>query len=751
MPDSSIHMIQEWLSLDWVSQHLRGESAGGVEAPPLPIDQQVDSLLVTIRAITADKPTRNHTYYPLEELKGDGRTTGYVTFVRPVAVPVLLHHMTTPSLLMPHRAIPIGRVIRSRLVRDGDTAYVELTARITDEEAIEAIRRGLLYTVSIGHVPKRVTCSICGSEIEGEGCPQGHVPGKWYRPEGAKKDQQALAVMHGIQAVELSFVNVPSDHEARILSVQRDPARAEYFQVPRSGVGILEGVETIKVEDLLNRVVTEQLEPGAAVIAEAVSESVEPSPGGADSAEGEGDDRLLSGDELWFVDDDKLPEWAHEAKLTAAQRKRLPDSAFCGPDRSFPAHDKAHVLAGLRLLGRAKLSAAQKARVRACLLRRARRFGLPSGKDAPESASGADRTGILLILHPTELETYECVSVPKDYTVLSNLEAILEVGRSAQSLLSSSVSLSGEVGRSPDGVVFLPNSVEEYEALCATLIPAVTVSEESAESAAPELGSSGSVATEAVVAEPIGEDRAEQGETKVTETGESSMEHYRMELLRLLREQFAGVLSEEELGDVATAVVAVGARYGDLMGELDALKEQMEQLREALASARSEVSDKQRELDGLREEMAALRRQMLVQECVQLAIRAGHPLAARRSAEELVELFWSRPESYLSAFAEDMRLAIQDQQAVPTDVVVPAGVSSVDSTDQAEDAPAAGGSVDLPTSESAGSGGGEEDILRKLTSLLFPQVISSSVSKPEEDTEDVEIWRIYGSLGKPEA
>jgi hypothetical protein len=163
------------------------------------------------------------------------------------------------------------------------------------------------------------------------------------------------------------------------------------------------------------------------------------------------------------------------------------------------------------------------------------------------------------------------------------------------------------------------------------------------------------------------------------------------------------------------------------------------------------VSDKQRELDGLREEMAALRRQMLMQECVQLAIRAGHPLAARRSAEELVELFRSRPESYLSAFAEDMRLAIQDQQAVPTDVVVPAGVSSVDSTDQAEDAPAAGGSVDLPTSESAGSGGGEEDILRKLTSLLFPQVISSSVSKPEEDTEDVEIWRIYGSLGKPEA
>jgi len=116
-------MFQEWLALDWVSRTVQQESSAGVEAPPLPIDQQIDSLLVTIRAITADKPTRNYTYYPLEELKGDGKTTGYVTFVRPVAVPVLLHHMTAPSLLFPHRSIPVGRVIRARLVRDQETAY----------------------------------------------------------------------------------------------------------------------------------------------------------------------------------------------------------------------------------------------------------------------------------------------------------------------------------------------------------------------------------------------------------------------------------------------------------------------------------------------------------------------------------------------------------------------------------------------------------------------------------------------------
>jgi hypothetical protein len=30
------------------------------------------------------------------------------------------------------------------------------------------------------------------------------------------------------------------------------------------------------------------------------------------------------------------------AKLTAAQRKKLPSSAFAGPGRSFPMNDKTH-------------------------------------------------------------------------------------------------------------------------------------------------------------------------------------------------------------------------------------------------------------------------------------------------------------------------------------------------------------------------------------------------------------------------
>ena len=41
------------------------------------------------------------------------------------------------------------------------------------------------------------------------------------------------------------------------------------------------------------------------------------------------------------------------AKLTAAQRKKLPKKDFAGPGRSFPVNDRAHATAALRLVGRA--------------------------------------------------------------------------------------------------------------------------------------------------------------------------------------------------------------------------------------------------------------------------------------------------------------------------------------------------------------------------------------------------------------
>lgn len=56
-----------------------------------------------------------------------------------------------------------------------------------------------------------------------------------------------------------------------------------------------------------------------------------------------------------------------DARLTYQQRKDLPDSAFCGPERSFPVPDCAHVTAAKRLINQSKLSDAQKAKVMTCV------------------------------------------------------------------------------------------------------------------------------------------------------------------------------------------------------------------------------------------------------------------------------------------------------------------------------------------------------------------------------------------------
>lgn len=61
-----------------------------------------------------------------------------------------------------------------------------------------------------------------------------------------------------------------------------------------------------------------------------------------------------------------------DAKLTTEQRKKLRASTFCGPDRSFPVPDCAHVTAARRLIGRAKLSEEQKKRVLSCVSRKAK-------------------------------------------------------------------------------------------------------------------------------------------------------------------------------------------------------------------------------------------------------------------------------------------------------------------------------------------------------------------------------------------
>jgi hypothetical protein len=82
---------------------------------------------------------------------------------------------------------------------------------------------------------------------------------------------------------------------------------------------------------------------------------------------------------------DTLIERADHAmgkKLTTKDRKKMKKSTFCGPGRSFPVNDCQHAATAKAFLGRSKFSAATKAKIAACINRKAKALGCTGEKKA---------------------------------------------------------------------------------------------------------------------------------------------------------------------------------------------------------------------------------------------------------------------------------------------------------------------------------------------------------------------------------
>ena len=73
-------------------------------------------------------------------------------------------------------------------------------------------------------------------------------------------------------------------------------------------------------------------------------------------------------------------EIAKDAWLSPEQHKKLAKSKFCGPNRSFPAHDEAHVLAARKLIGRYQ-GAGDSSKILASVNRKAKAMGCDKQKD----------------------------------------------------------------------------------------------------------------------------------------------------------------------------------------------------------------------------------------------------------------------------------------------------------------------------------------------------------------------------------
>ena len=86
----------------------------------------------------------------------------------------------------------------------------------------------------------------------------------------------------------------------------------------------------------------------------------------------------------WELLDLALNGSLSDKALSTETRNKLPDDIFCGPDRSFPIPDCAHVTAGRRLIERSKLSDQQKKNVLGCIDRKAKILGCDKTKDEIE-------------------------------------------------------------------------------------------------------------------------------------------------------------------------------------------------------------------------------------------------------------------------------------------------------------------------------------------------------------------------------
>lgn len=70
-----------------------------------------------------------------------------------------------------------------------------------------------------------------------------------------------------------------------------------------------------------------------------------------------------------------------DASLSAEERKKLPDSAFCGPNRSFPVNDCAHATAAMRMISKYKASDEVKGKIMSCIRSKSSKLGCDKSKD----------------------------------------------------------------------------------------------------------------------------------------------------------------------------------------------------------------------------------------------------------------------------------------------------------------------------------------------------------------------------------
>lgn len=230
-------------------------------ADSLSSGQKLKSVTVRMEATHSGKPNGNNWIYTPNAMMA-----GHKTFVSPVFRPVVLEHKEDSKTL--------GRVVDAKYVsydnapkhleRSVDRSYlrdykkfmlsplyknkdfkglgyIELTAKITDEESIKRILDNQYGFVSVGGSAHQAYCSICGSK-KGMKSSCDHVRGAKYNGETCYYIGDSISFDH------ISYVATPADKNATSTLIRDSKANESHFQI--LDFETTEGTTmTIKIED----------------------------------------------------------------------------------------------------------------------------------------------------------------------------------------------------------------------------------------------------------------------------------------------------------------------------------------------------------------------------------------------------------------------------------------------------------------------------------------------------------------------
>lgn len=345
------------------------------------------------------------------------------------------------------------------LMKDGITSrkgwqglgYVELVADIMDEKTIEMILDGRYDAVSTSfNSPGNAYCFICyknwATSDKFPACE--HVPGKTYEDDNEDK-WKAMLIPTLHMNEEVSFVLKDADPLTSVSisdsvkgishteinddswrdNLETFDSKYEFKDKFEEDNQMAKKNKTVQMSDeakAVLEIIKEQnpdmeeakLNEFADQIAKMKIDGKYPNQDNAeidnktavqyafDSLTIEGE---INADEVYAEIEKEIPEEMKDKKLSTEARKKLSDSTFCGPNRSFPVNDCAHYTAAKRLIGRYK-GPGDKAKILACINRKGKALGC----DAPQKDETVETSEVKF-----EMPSCECVAAASDAEALA--------------------------------------------------------------------------------------------------------------------------------------------------------------------------------------------------------------------------------------------------------------------------------------------------------------------------------------------